>query len=458
MEFRLLGAVSVATESGELSLGPAKRRSMLAALLLRSGDAVTVDELIEASWEHEPPAHARTVVQGHVAQLTALLHGGGAAGPGVELTPQGPAAYVLHLAGPRLDAHRFDDLVGRAADQRRPADSILMLREALALWQGPALGGVVESEPLLAAAHALTEARLGTVEDLAHRYGQLGEHSRAVTALRAEAVAHPMRESLAGALMVALYRAGRRPDAIDWYHRTRRLLADELGAVPGRVLQEAYGLILRSDEPEPGDRRADQQPDHRRRTAPAAAAPRERLPEQGRRTTDSHLELAPDTDQAAEPGRRADEAVGLVNLAVAQAAGGELAGARDSCARAVALAQRADDRRTEILAYQHLARHCLTAGAHEEALRHAESGLALRMGDGSLTRRVLLFTARGEALAALGKCEEALMQLMGAAGLAEREGYDEGACGALSVLLRMTAEDEYQQRYEQALARLAAAR
>ncbi|MFI5630398.1 hypothetical protein ACIA8E_13625 [Streptomyces sp. NPDC051664] len=34
MEFHLLGAMSVATESGDLPLGPAKRRSPLAALLL----------------------------------------------------------------------------------------------------------------------------------------------------------------------------------------------------------------------------------------------------------------------------------------------------------------------------------------------------------------------------------------------------------------------------------------
>ncbi|MEN8649647.1 BTAD domain-containing putative transcriptional regulator [Streptomyces sp. 21So2-11] len=452
VEFRLLGVVSVATESEELSLGPAKRRSMLAALLLRANTPVTVDQLIAASWANEPPAHARTVVQSHVSHLRTLLRDGGAAGRGVELTAQGPDAYVLHLTGPQLDAHRFDELVRLAAHQQRPSDSILMLREALALWRGPALAGTVDSEPLRGAAHTLTETRLRTIEDLAHRYGQLGEYNRAVTVLRAEAVAHPMRESLAGALMVALYRAGRRDDAIDWYHRTRRLLANELRPAPGRVLQEAYGLILRREEPD--------RTDHRPRTAPAPPAPppREHLPAQGRRPSVPHLGLAPPPAETDAPGEQADEAVGLVNLAVAQAAGDDLAEARDSCARAVALAQQADDRQTEILAYQHLARHCLTAGAHEEALRHAESGLALRLGDGSMTRRVLLFTARGEALAALGKCEEALMQLMGAAGLAEREGYDEGACGALSVLLRMTAEEEYQQRYEQALARLAAAR
>ncbi|MFI0978105.1 BTAD domain-containing putative transcriptional regulator [Streptomyces sp. NPDC021093] len=246
MEFRLLGAVSVATETGELPLGPAKRRSVLAALLLRPNTAVPVDQLIDTIWDETPPAHARTVVQGHVSRLRALLNDGEAAAYGVELATRG-RAYVLQMSESLLDAHRFEELVQLAKRQRQPADTVLMLREALALWRGPALTGTVSSEQLLAAAHALEETRLVTVENLAEAYGALGEHGRAAAVLRAEAVAHPMRESLASALMLALYRAGRQSDALDWYHRTRRLLAAELGVDPGRALQDAYGAILQGE-------------------------------------------------------------------------------------------------------------------------------------------------------------------------------------------------------------------
>ncbi|OIJ93024.1 AfsR/SARP family transcriptional regulator [Streptomyces colonosanans] len=47
-------------------------------------------------------------------------------------------------------------------------------------------------------------------------------------------------DPIAAALMRALYRAGRQSDAIDQYHRTRGLLADELGVDPGPALREAY--------------------------------------------------------------------------------------------------------------------------------------------------------------------------------------------------------------------------
>ncbi|OKJ26711.1 AfsR/SARP family transcriptional regulator [Streptomyces sp. CB01580] len=252
MEFRLLGTVSVETLTGPLPLGPAKRRSLLAALLLSANTPVSMARLTDSLWDDAPPLHARGVIQGHVSRLRALLVGADAGAYGVELVTLGDA-YLLRLSESLLDTHRFEELLLLAREQRDPADSVLMLKEALSLWQGPALTGVFAAPPLQAAAHSLEESRLATVEQLAYAYGVLGEHSRAAAVLRTEAAAHPMRESLAAALMTALYRAGRQSEALDWFHRTRRLLAEELGIDPGHELADAYALILRGD---PGPERA----------------------------------------------------------------------------------------------------------------------------------------------------------------------------------------------------------
>ncbi|GGV80674.1 hypothetical protein GCM10015535_19180 [Streptomyces gelaticus] len=246
MEFRLLGTVSVDTFTGPLPLGPAKRRSLLAALLLSANTPVSIARLTDSLWDDTPPLHARSVIQGHVSRLRALLVGADAEAYGVELITLGDA-YVLRLPETLLDSQRFEELLTLAREQRSPADAVLMLKEALSLWQGPALSGAFTGRPLQAAAHSLEESRLATVEQLAVAYGALGEHNRAAAVLRAEAVAHPMRESLAAALMTALYRAGRQSEALDWFHRTRRLLADELGIDPGHELADAYALILRGD-------------------------------------------------------------------------------------------------------------------------------------------------------------------------------------------------------------------
>ncbi|MFF5970448.1 BTAD domain-containing putative transcriptional regulator [Streptomyces sp. NPDC012769] len=248
MEFRLLGTVSIAAEAGELPLGPAKRRSVLAALLLRANAAVPVDRLIDTVWDECPPARARTVVQGHVSRLRALFEQGGASDYGVELATH-TQAYELRMPEQLLDTHRFEELVQLAGHQRHPADAVLMLREALSLWRGPALTGTVASEPLLAAARALEETRLVTVEQLAAAYGRLGEHVKAAALLRAEATANPLRESLSAALMLSLYRAGHQSDALDCYHRTRTQLAEDLGVDPGPALRAAYEAVLRGLPP-----------------------------------------------------------------------------------------------------------------------------------------------------------------------------------------------------------------
>ncbi|MGI5447571.1 BTAD domain-containing putative transcriptional regulator [Streptomyces sp. CA-243310] len=247
MEFRLLGAVSVVTETGGLPLGPVKRRSLLAALLLRPNYPVLVDHLTTALWEQEPPARARSVIQGHVSQLRASLTSVDAGAHGVELATQGPA-YVLRMPKVLLDVHRFEDLVARAREQRGPAEAVTMYREALSLWQGPALADVCPSPTLQAAAQALEELRLAAAEQLAAGCARLGDHAGAATVLRAEALAHPLRESLSVALMEALQRAGRRSEALDWFHRTRKLLADELGVDPGPELANAYASALRGSE------------------------------------------------------------------------------------------------------------------------------------------------------------------------------------------------------------------
>ncbi|WP_434587460.1 BTAD domain-containing putative transcriptional regulator [Streptomyces sp. A5-4] len=246
MEFRLLGAVSVATRAGELPLGPAKRRSLLAALLLRPNRPVPVGQLMATLWDHEPPPRARGVIQGHVSRLRGLLAEADAEMHGVELATQG-TAYVLRMPESLLDAHRFEEWVTLARGQRAPADAVAMYQEALSLWQGPALTGVYPSPPLQAAAHALEELRLASVESLAAGYARLGEHARAAAVLRAEADVQPLRESLSAALITALQRAGRRSEALGWFHRTRRLLADELGVDPGRELADAYAVALRGE-------------------------------------------------------------------------------------------------------------------------------------------------------------------------------------------------------------------
>src|SRR5262249_7528040 len=83
---------------------------------------------------------------------------------------------------------------------------------------------------------ALAEARLAA-----------GEHAQLVLDLEQLAGEHPLDEQIHAQLILALYRSGRRADALAVYHRLRRTLAEELGSDPGRALRDLEPAILRQD-------------------------------------------------------------------------------------------------------------------------------------------------------------------------------------------------------------------
>ncbi|MET8628900.1 AfsR/SARP family transcriptional regulator [Kitasatospora sp. NPDC004669] len=249
VEFRLLGSVAVVAAQGrELAVGSVKRRSLLTMLLLNPGVPVGVGRLTEAMWDEEPPRHARTVVQNHVSGLRALLAAHGAADGGVELVTDG-GAYLLRVPDSAVDAGRFERLVRSARSARDAGESVAALREALGLWRGPALAGTSPSLPLRCAAQALEELRLAALEELARAYGRLGDHGAAAGVLGTEAALNPLRESLVAVLMTALGQAGRRSEALEWFHRTRRALAEQLGIDPGAELAGVHEALLRSGAP-----------------------------------------------------------------------------------------------------------------------------------------------------------------------------------------------------------------
>ncbi len=74
-----------------------------------------------------------------------------------------------------------------------------------------------------------------------------GRHGEAAAELPGLVADDPHAERLAGMLMVALYRCGRRADALAVFRDARGRLADDLGVEPGRELQQLHQQILAGD-------------------------------------------------------------------------------------------------------------------------------------------------------------------------------------------------------------------
>src|ERR1022692_3941652 len=113
VRFAVLGPVRAWRGEAELDLGQPKQRAVLAALLVREGAQVTLEQLIDGVWGDQAPATAAKVIRSYIYQLRLVL---GRDGTGHIRSAGG--GYVLE-PGPRLDLARFADLAARARRARR---------------------------------------------------------------------------------------------------------------------------------------------------------------------------------------------------------------------------------------------------------------------------------------------------------------------------------------------------
>jgi predicted ATPase/DNA-binding SARP family transcriptional activator len=240
LEIRLLGPLEVQLGGRPVGVSGSKRHGLLAVLALRHGRVVAVDELIDALWGEELPAAPRNALQHHVARLRAAL--------GQESIVSSSDGYAL--GDVTVDVVRFEELLAEAraasreGDARAGADSIEL---ALALWRGPALQGLAETEWLGAEARRLEALRVDALEERFETALALGEHREIVSALRATLDENPFRERVWGQLMLALYRGGRQADALETFQEARRVLAEQLGLEPGPELRRLQEAILAHD-------------------------------------------------------------------------------------------------------------------------------------------------------------------------------------------------------------------
>ena len=244
--FRILGPVEVWTGEGWSSIGAAKQRSVLATLLLRPGEPVSLDVLIDEVWPDKAPARAANLVSVYVHHLRKLIGDG----EGRVLVTRAPG-YQVVLGPGELDADRFAALVadGRQALASGAAERAAgLLSEAIELWRGRALADVPATSQVAAEADRLEESRIEALELRAEASLARGRHAEVVPEVRRLLADHPLRERLWALLMRGLYGAGRQAEALEVYERARNTIADELGVDPGADLQQLYQQILNADD------------------------------------------------------------------------------------------------------------------------------------------------------------------------------------------------------------------
>jgi DNA-binding SARP family transcriptional activator len=250
MDFRILGPLEVRDGDRVVALGGTRQRAVLAVLLLHANQAVSSDRLIDELWGDEPPKAAAASLRVFVSELRkALEPGRRRRDSGQVLRTQSPG-YVIRVDTGQLDLGRFERLLEegrRALAEGARETSAERLRDALSLWRGPALADFAYEPFAQTAIARLEDLRLTTLELRVEADLALGRHSELVGELEMLVAENPLRERPRRQLMLALYRSGRQPEALEAYRHARSSLSEELGIEPSPALQELERAILRQD-------------------------------------------------------------------------------------------------------------------------------------------------------------------------------------------------------------------
>ncbi len=252
VRYGLLGPMEVWVDGGPVRLPGTAERALLAQLLLSPGRTIAAPVLVDRLWsESTLPVDPMNALQIRVSKLRRALR---TMGVGDVVTREG-VGYRATVDPSTVDALDFADRVrdARAAVANAAEDGgagpahVRAYDDALALWRGDPLSDFAAEQWAIPETVRLTQLRLAAMTERAQVALAIGRHPEVVADLEPVVADDPTLESLAGLLMLALYRDGRQADALEVYTRTREVLADELGLEPSVSLRSLHERVLRQD-------------------------------------------------------------------------------------------------------------------------------------------------------------------------------------------------------------------
>jgi DNA-binding SARP family transcriptional activator/tetratricopeptide (TPR) repeat protein len=244
MDFCLLGPLTVRVDGVVVPIPKGMQRALLAALLLRAGRTVTADQLTYLLWGPVLPPSAAITLQNYVKRLRQAF------GTGRDRIMTEPGGYLIQVHPGELDISVMEETLTaalRSAHAGAWADASECAAAALGFWQGEALCDVDLGEMTWQEIPRLTEMRLQARELRVEAGLRLGRHAEFVAEAQQLAADVPLREHPQALLMHALYRCGRRAEALETYQHARDVMVDELGIEPGPELQSLHRQILDDD-------------------------------------------------------------------------------------------------------------------------------------------------------------------------------------------------------------------
>ena len=134
MQARILGSFQLEEGGRRIPMGGVRQLAVFVSLLLHANEVVPSEQLLVDLWGEDSPPSAANSLQAAISRLRRVL-------PPGRLNTRAPG-YELRIFPEELDVSQFEQLVseGREALTAGAAErAARTLRQALSLWQGPAL-------------------------------------------------------------------------------------------------------------------------------------------------------------------------------------------------------------------------------------------------------------------------------------------------------------------------------
>ncbi|WP_350241832.1 ATP-binding protein [Deinococcus sonorensis] len=250
----LIGAFRVWRDGQPVVWARPTTAAVLKVLLIRPGEVVSADELIEALWPHLSASAGAQCLRAAVSVLRRQLEPALRRGPDSRHVLQVRPGYRFDPAHAQVDVLEVDRAHQRAEQlrrQQRVAEAITAYRLALPHLRGELYADDPYAPWAQDARERWRRQQLELLEGYAACLALSGQHRAAAEVCRQAGQLDPYRESVQEQLMVSLARAGGPAEAAASYLQYRAQLERDLNTAPSARLQALNEQLLRGELPAP---------------------------------------------------------------------------------------------------------------------------------------------------------------------------------------------------------------
>lgn len=238
LEVRCLGGFEVKLNGRQVTPAEFKRkkaRALLKILVLRAGDTVGRDELVELLWPGVGPDAGTNRLHGVVHALRSAIEPYDSEGRRTYVRSDGDQ-YHFDMEAPHwIDLHEFrrEAACASLADRERRGDQAIEHAErALDVYRGDLFADDPSMDWCGPQRKQLQDRYLDLLSHIAEHRVAHGDVEQGIALLRRGLTVNPCREDLHQALIQTLADFGRRREALEQYQVCVRALREELGVEP----------------------------------------------------------------------------------------------------------------------------------------------------------------------------------------------------------------------------------